>query len=58
MTTLSAFRNVLLPFFTVIGVIAVVLVGLMAGMHFGMMGGAGWLSDIFTACANVMTVPR
>lgn len=58
MTTQLNIRNASLTVLTVIGAIAVLLVGLMAVMHFGMMGGNGSLSDMFKVCANMIATPR
>ena len=58
MTSNHTIKNALLILLSAIGALALVLVGFMAVMHFGMMGSTGSLSDIFTACAHVMAVPR
>lgn len=57
MTPQHVTRSASLTFLAVIGAIAIVLVGLMAVMYFGMMGGTGSLSNMFAVCANMMATP-
>lgn len=58
MTSYPVIRNASLTLLAAIGTLALVLVGFMAVMHFGMMGSTGSLSDMFTACAHMMAAPR
>lgn len=58
MTSNHTIKNASLTLLATIGALALVLVGSMAIMHFGMMGSTGSLSDMFTACAHVMAAPR
>ena len=58
MTSHPAIRNASLTLLAVIGVLALVLVGFMAVMHFSMMGSTGSLSDMFAACTHMMAAPR
>ena len=58
MTSPPVIKNASLTLLAVVGALALVLVGFMAVMHFGMMGSTGSLSDMFTACAHMMAAPR
>lgn len=58
MTSNHTIKNASLTLLAAIAALALVLVGFMAVMHFGMMGSTGSLSDMFTACAHVMATPR